>query len=116
VRKRDEVGSASSAPRRGALAALLLLAGCLNPRPEELPSSADPAEPLTAQGEPDPNLSDPAGDPGGSDPNAAGAEPADESRRPAFAPPAPAPEGAGPPPEPADAGADAASEADSDAG
>jgi hypothetical protein len=116
VRKEDEVRSASSAPGRGALAALLLLIGCLNPRPEELPSSADPSQPNLELGEPNPNLADPGGD-DPADVNAAGAAPADEGdavNRPAFAPPAP--ESPGAPPEPADAGADAAAEADPDAG
>jgi hypothetical protein len=123
VRKEDKVGCLPSVPGRGALAALLLLAGCLNPRPEELPSSADPAQP-TGVAEPGPNVDDPsarASDPGGGDGtadiNASGAAPADEEDQPnpAFAPEAPpAPGGGAPPPEPADAGADAA--ADPDAG
>lgn len=109
VRRASEVGDGVGARWRsaaglGVFLAASLLAACLNPRPEELPSAAAP-EPGAALDEPAADFDAPEGSRAA--PPEDVSKPIDASDPAASVPPAPAPP-ASAPPAPADAGGDAA--------
>lgn len=113
--RKDDASNAWASVEAFAVA-LLVASGCLNPRPEEVPSSLDPAPggasdiptAAAAPSEPSaPNATDDAARGGSPEPSGSSEAPAPEAA-PAFdpAPSAPAPGALAP--EPSDAGADAA--------
>ncbi len=122
MRKKNTASGALGNLGRATLAALCVLAGCLNPRPEELPS-ADPSRNVPGELGPDRELAVPNGAAAPNDADesigttAAGDEPPSPEAPPAtFAPPAPEDPGAAGAPEVPDAGADAGAEGLADAG
>jgi hypothetical protein len=108
VRKQNEVGVAPASLRRAALAVFCVVVGCLNPRPEELPSAVETGPNVPGELGPERDMADSNLTPlAPEDEDSAGIDAAGAAPK-----PKPQPTGApasAPAPEPPDAGVDAAS-------